>query len=41
MRVDEHLVALLSPSSFDAEPYGSSLGSRERVRAGRPPWRSR
>jgi capsular exopolysaccharide synthesis family protein len=35
-RIDEHLVALLSPSSFDAEPYRILLSRLERVRAGRP-----
>jgi capsular exopolysaccharide synthesis family protein len=35
-RVDEHLVALVSPSSFDAEPYRILLSRLESVRAGRP-----
>jgi capsular exopolysaccharide synthesis family protein len=35
-RVDEHLVALVSPSSFDAEPYRILLNRLESVRAGRP-----
>jgi capsular exopolysaccharide synthesis family protein len=35
-RVDAHLVALVSPSSFDAEPYRILLSRLERVRAGRP-----
>lgn len=34
--VDEHLVALVSPSSFEAEPYRILLSMLERVRAGRP-----
>jgi Mrp family chromosome partitioning ATPase len=35
-RVDEHLVSLVSPSTFDAEPYRILLSMLERVRAGRP-----
>lgn len=33
--IDEHLVALVSPSSFDAEPYRILLSGLERRRAGR------
>jgi capsular exopolysaccharide synthesis family protein len=35
-RIDEHLVALVSPSSFDAEPYRILLSRLESARAGRP-----
>jgi capsular exopolysaccharide synthesis family protein len=35
-RIDEHLVALVSPSSFEAEPYRILLSVLEKVRAGRP-----
>jgi capsular exopolysaccharide synthesis family protein len=35
-RIDEHLVALVSPSSFDAEPYRILLSVLESLRAGRP-----
>lgn len=34
-RIDEHLVALLQPSSFDAEPYRILLARLEGLRAGR------
>ncbi len=35
-RIDEHLVALVSPSSFDAEPYRILISVLESLRAGRP-----
>jgi polysaccharide biosynthesis transport protein len=35
-RIDEHLVALVAPSSFDAEPYRILLSTLEKVRADRP-----
>ena len=35
-RIDEHLVGLVSPSSFEAEPYRILLSRLESVRANRP-----
>jgi capsular exopolysaccharide synthesis family protein len=35
-RIDEHLVCLVSPSSFEAEPYRILMSRLESARAGRP-----